>query len=210
MMFMIFKGIFRRLALLSVCLLPFGAAAQTATGSPPDKNAVATFAGGCFWCVEEAFDKVPGVITTTSGYTGGQTKNPSYEQVSAGRTGHAEAVQVIYDPAKVSYVQLLDAFWHNIDPTQANGQFCDHGSQYRSEVYYHNEDQRKAAEASKTALMKNKPFAGDIQTLITRAGPFYPAEEYHQDYHNKNPIRYTYYKTSCGRAARLKEVWKTP
>jgi methionine-S-sulfoxide reductase len=117
--------------------------------------------------------------------------------------------QVVYDPAKVTYAQLLDAFWRNIDPTQANGQFCDHGSQYRSEIFYHDDIQRKAAEASKAALLKNKPFAGDVHTLITRAAEFYPAEDYHQDYYRKNPIRYTYYKTSCGREARLKEVWKT-
>lgn len=213
MMCMIFKGIFWRLALLAALLTPALAQAQTAQPAAPAKPAasaaVATFGGGCFWCVEEAFDKVPGVISTTSGYMGGHTKNPTYPQVSAGNTGHNEVVQVAYDPAKVSYAQLLDAFWRNIDPTQANGQFCDHGSQYRSEIFYHNDDQRKAAEASKTKLLKDKPFSGDIKTLITRAAEFYAAEEYHQDYYKKNPVRYTYYKTGCGRAARLKEVWKT-
>jgi peptide-methionine (S)-S-oxide reductase len=171
---------------------------------------VATFGGGCFWCVEEAFDKVPGVISTTSGYMGGQLKNPTYPQVSTGTTGHNEVVQVAYDPTKVSYAQLLDAFWRNIDPTQANGQFCDQGPQYRSEIFVHDEAQRKAAEASKAALQKNKPFAGEIRTLITRASEFYAAEDYHQDYYKKNPVRYNYYKTSCGRQARLKELWKTP
>jgi peptide-methionine (S)-S-oxide reductase len=217
MMCMIFKGIFWRFGLLCAMLLPALAPAQTAKPAGPATPAaatsvatsVATFGGGCFWCVEEAFDKVPGVISTTSGYMGGRTKNPTYPQVSAGNTGHNEVVQVAYDPAKVSYAQLLDAFWRNIDPTQANGQFCDHGSQYRSEIFYHNEDQRKAAEASKAKLLKDKPFAGDVHTLITRAAEFYSAEEYHQDYYKKNPVRYTYYKTSCGRAARLKEVWKT-
>lgn len=216
-MYMIFKGIFWRSALLCAMLLPALAHAQAtkpaAVPAPAVATSVATsfatFGGGCFWCVEEAFDKVPGVISTTSGYMGGRTKNPTYPQVSAGNTGHNEVVQVAYDPAKVSYAQLLDTFWRNIDPTQANGQFCDQGSQYRSEIFYHNEDQRKAAEASKTRLLKDKPFAGDVHTLITRAAEFYVAEEYHQDYYKKNPVRYTYYKNGCGREARLKEVWKT-
>lgn len=206
MMCMILKAIFR--GLLAACMLglPLAGAAQSPA---PAKTAVATFGGGCFWCVEEAFDKVPGVISTTSGYTGGRVKNPTYQQVSSGGTGHNEAVQVVYDPAKVGYAQLLDAFWRNIDPSQANGQFCDHGSQYRSEIFYHDEAQRKLAEASKAALQKSKPFAGDVQTLITRASEFYAAEDYHQDYYKKNPIRYNYYKSGCGREARLREVWKT-
>lgn len=211
-MYMIFKGIFWRFALLCAMLLPALAQAQAskpAAAAPAAATSVATFGGGCFWCVEEAFDKVPGVISTTSGYMGGRTKNPTYPQVSAGNTGHNEVVQVAFDPAKVTYAQLLDTFWRNIDPTQANGQFCDHGSQYRSEIFYHTEDQRKAAEASKTKLLKDKPFTGDVHTLINKATEFYVAEEYHQDYYKKNPVRYTYYKTSCGRAARLKEVWKT-
>ena len=149
------------------------------------------------------------MLSTVSGYMGGQTPNPTYQQVSTGSTGHNEVVQVSYDPAKVSYAQLLDTFWRNIDPTQANGQFCDQGSQYRSEIFYHDEAQRKAAEASKAALLKNKPFAGEVHTLVTRASRFYVAEEYHQDYYRKNPVRYTYYKTGCGREARLREVWKT-
>lgn len=170
-------------------------------------TAKATFAGGCFWCVEEAFDKAPGVISTLSGYMGGNTRNPTYEQVSAGRTGHAEAVQVEYDPAKVSYEKLLDVFWRNIDPTQRDGQFCDHGSQYRSAIFYHDEAQRKLAEASKATLAKSKPFKGEIVTEITKASEFYPAEDYHQDFHQKNPVRYKFYKTGCGREARLKELW---
>ncbi|MDP1536338.1 MAG: peptide-methionine (S)-S-oxide reductase MsrA [Burkholderiales bacterium] len=210
MMYMIFKGIFWRFAFACMLLAPTLVQAQASKPATlPTTTAVATFGGGCFWCVEEAFDKVAGVVSTTSGYMGGRTKNPTYPQVSSGSTGHNEVVQVVYDPTKVSYAQLLDAFWRNIDPTQANGQFCDHGSQYRSEIFYHDDIQRKAAEASKAALLKNKPFAGDVHTLITRAAEFYPAEDYHQDYYRKNPIRYTYYKTSCGREARLKEVWKT-
>ncbi len=209
MMSMIFKGIFLRLAVLCALLVPAVVHAQTAKPATAMKTAVATFGGGCFWCVEEAFDKVPGVISTTSGYMGGRTKNPTYNQVSTGGTGHNEVVQVVYDPAKVSFVQLLDVLWKNIDPTQFNGQFCDHGSQYRSEIFYHDEDQRKAAEASKAALQKNKPFSGDIHTLVTRASEFTAAEEYHQNYYMKNPLRYKYYKTSCGRVERLKEVWKT-
>jgi peptide-methionine (S)-S-oxide reductase len=168
----------------------------------------ATFAGGCFWCVEEAFDKVPGVTATVSGYMGGGTKNPTYEQVSAGRSGHAEVVQVEYDPKRVSYEKLLEVFWRNIDPTQKDAQFCDHGSQYRSGIFYHGEEQRKLAEASKAALMKNKPFKGEIVTEITRASEFYAAEGYHQDYYQKNPVRYKFYKTGCGREARLKELWR--
>lgn len=212
MMCMIFKGIFWRFALLCTLLTAPLALAQTAQPTAPAKpaaTAIATFGGGCFWCVEEAFDKVPGVISTTSGYMGGRTKNPTYQQVSSGSTGHNEVVQVVFDPAKVSYTQLLDAFWRNIDPTQVNGQFCDHGSQYRSEIYYLDDEQRRAAEASKAKLAKDKPFSGEIQTLITRAGEFYAAEDYHQDYYRKNPIRYSYYKNGCGRPARLKELWKT-
>ncbi|MGA0023289.1 MAG: peptide-methionine (S)-S-oxide reductase MsrA [Burkholderiales bacterium] len=209
---MIFKAIFLRLAMVCAVLLPVCAYAQSAPAKLPKPipgTAVATFGGGCFWCVEEAFDKVPGVISTTSGYMGGRIKNPTYPMVSTGGTGHNEVVQVAYDPAKVKYAQLLDAFWRNIDPTQFNGQFCDYGSQYRSEIFYHDDGQRKAAEDSKTALMKNKPFKGEIRTIITRAAEFYPAEEYHQDYYKKNPIRYKYYKTGCGREARLKEIWGT-
>ncbi len=212
MMYMISKGFFLRfaffLALLAVPLVHAQGAAATSPAKP-SANAVATFGGGCFWCVEEAFDKVPGVISTISGYMGGRTKNPTYQQVSTGSTGHNEVVQVTYDPAKVSYAQLLDTFWKNIDPTQANGQFCDNGSQYRSEIFYHDDEQRKAADASKAKLAKDKPFSGDIKTLITRAAEFYVAEDYHQDYYRKNPIRYGYYKNGCGRPSRLKELWKT-
>ncbi len=169
--------------------------------------AVATFAGGCFWCMEEVFDKVPGVVATTSGYMGGQTKNPTYEQVSTGRTGHAEVVQVEYDTAKVTYEKLLDAFWRNIDPTQKDAQFCDHGSQYRSAIFYHNEEQRRLAESSRKTTAANQPFKGEIVTQLAKADAFYPAEGYHQDYYQKNPVRYQFYKSGCGREARLRELW---
>jgi peptide-methionine (S)-S-oxide reductase len=177
-----------------------GAGAKPAT-------AKATFAGGCFWCMEEAFDAVPGVIATTSGYMGGKVKNPTYEQVSSGSTGHAEVVQVEYDPAKVTYARLLDVFWHNIDPTQRNAQFCDYGSQYRSGIFYHDDQQKRLAEASRAALEKSKPFKGEIVTEITKASQFYPAEGYHQDYYLNSPTRYKYYKNGCGRPARLKQLW---
>ncbi|MER3422082.1 MAG: peptide-methionine (S)-S-oxide reductase [Nitrospiraceae bacterium] len=167
----------------------------------------ATFAGGCFWCMEEAFDRVEGVISTTSGYTGGQRANPTYEEVSAGGAGHAEAVQVIYDPAKVSYARLLDALWHNIDPTTPDRQFCDKGHQYRSAVFFHDETQKRLAEESKQMLEKSKPFKGPIVTEIVPATEFYPAEEYHQNFYQKNPIRYKFYKFNCGRAQRLQELW---
>ena len=194
-------------------VLAFGVAgspaslAQSAKPATKPATAKATFAGGCFWCMEEAFDPVPGVISTVSGYMGGQTKNPTYEQVSTGRTGHAEVVQIEYDPQKVSYEKLLEVFWRNIDPTQRDAQFCDHGPQYRSGVFFHDEEQRRLAEASRAAVAKNKRFKGEIVTEITKAGEFYPAEDYHQDYYKKNPVRYKYYKTGCGRAARLKELW---
>jgi peptide-methionine (S)-S-oxide reductase len=167
----------------------------------------ATFAGGCFWCMEPPFDALPGVISTTSGYTGGRTVNPTYEQVSSGSTGHAEAVQVVYDPSKVSYEKLLEVFWVNIDPTVRDRQFCDSGSQYRTAIFYHSEAQRRAAEASRAALEKSRPFKAAIVTPIEMAGAFYPAEDYHQDYYLKNPVRYKFYRNGCGRDARLRELW---
>lgn len=169
--------------------------------------AVATFAGGCFWCMEPPFDKLPGVLATTSGYMGGTKKNPTYEEVSAGATGHAEVVQVRYDPAKVSYERLLDVYWRNIDPTVKDRQFCDVGSQYRTTIFVHDDAQRRAAEASKAALEKVRPFKDPILTPIVAAGEFWPAEDYHQDYYVKNPIRYSYYRTGCGRDRRLKDLW---
>jgi peptide-methionine (S)-S-oxide reductase len=167
----------------------------------------ATFAGGCFWCMEHPFDEIPGVISVTAGYTGGWKKNPTYEEVSAGGTGHAESVQIIYDPKKVTYEKLLSVYWHNIDPTAKDRQFCDSGHQYRSAIFYHNEEQHRLALQSKALLEKNKPFKGTIETEIVPAGEFYPAEEYHQHYYKKNPIRYKFYRFSCGRDQRLKELW---
>jgi peptide-methionine (S)-S-oxide reductase len=186
---------------------------QAAAGSEPAGKAAAgrlekaTFAGGCFWCMEAPFDKLPGVASVTSGYTGGTLKNPTYEQVSAGGTGHAESVQIVYDPARISYTKLLDIYWHNIDPTVRDQQFCDHGHQYRSAIFYENDEQRRLALASRAALEKSKPFKENIVTEIVPAGTFYPAEEYHQHYYRKNPIRYHYYRSSCGRDRRLKELW---
>lgn len=189
---------------MSLCLSALGFAAAQAPAAKPGQ-ATATFAGGCFWCVESDFDKVPGVISTTSGYTGGKTTNPTYQQVSAGSTGHTEAVQIVYDPAKVSFEKLLDVFWRNHDPLTKDRQFCDRGLQYRAGIFYHDDAQKQAAEASKkkSAAQLKAP----IQTEITPASKFYAAEEYHQDYYKKNPIRYNYYRTSCGRDRRLEQLW---
>ena len=200
-----------RINLLLATLLAITCGLALAQTLPAKLNAAtttkATFAGGCFWCMEAPFDKLPGVISTTSGYIGGSVKNPTYEQVSSGRTGHTEAVQVVYDSTKVSYEKLLEVFWANIDPTVKNAQFCDHGSQYRSGVFFHDDAQRKAAEASRAALDKSKPFKQPIVTEITKAAEFYAAEDYHQDYYMKNPVRYKLYRNGCGRDARLKELW---
>ena len=168
-------------------------------------TATAVFAGGCFWCMESDFEKLPGVTTVVSGYAGGHTVNPTYEQSSSGTTGHAESVQVTYDPGKVSYDQLVDYFWHHIDPLTANAQFCDHGSQYRAVIFYANETENQAATASKAKY--EKQLGKPIVTEIVKAGPFYPAEEDHQDYYEKNPVRYEFYRKGCGRDARLKELW---
>ncbi len=171
------------------------------------KPAIATFAGGCFWCTEADFDKVPGVISTTSGYIGGKVANPTYYQVSDGTTGHAEAVQIAFDPAKVTYQQLLDVYWHSIDPLAKNRQFCDSGSQYRTAIFYHDAEQRKLAEASKKAIEDSGRFKEPIQTQIVMATTFYPAEEYHQDFHIKNPTKYKFYRWNCGRDQRLEQLW---
>ncbi|HEX2188260.1 MAG TPA: peptide-methionine (S)-S-oxide reductase MsrA [Longimicrobiaceae bacterium] len=176
--------------------VPAGAALDTAT-----------FAGGCFWCVEEAFDGAEGVVATTSGYTGGRVRNPTYEQVSAGGTGHAEVVQVVFDPRRTGYAELLDVFWRNVDPLTPDRQFCDQGAQYRSAVFYHDAEQRRLAEASKRALAGR--FDRPVVTEVAPVGEFWAAEEYHQDYYRKNPVRYRFYKFTCGRAQRLKEVWGT-
>jgi peptide-methionine (S)-S-oxide reductase len=182
-------------------------AATHAFAQNGDSPAIATFAGGCFWCMEPPFDKLQGVISTTSGYTGGQTANPDYKQVSAGATGHTEAVQIVYDPKQIGYEQLLEVFWRNIDPTTPDAQFCDHGNQYRAEIFYHNDQQRLSAETSKQNLIKNGPFKKPIVTGITAAAIFYPAEEYHQDYYQKNPLRYKYYRYGCGRDQFLEQYW---
>jgi peptide-methionine (S)-S-oxide reductase len=167
----------------------------------------AIFAGGCFWCMEPPFDALPGVVSTTSGYTAGRTKNPNYHDVSAGITGHAEAVRVVYDPGKVTYAKLLDVFWHNIDPTVKDRQFCDTGTQYRTGIYTLSPEQKRLAEESRAQLEKTKPFKGPIVTEIAAAAEFWAAEDYHQDYYKKNPVRYKFYRTGCGRDARLEEIW---
>ena len=178
-----------------------------AAQAQPAAHAKAIFAGGCFWCMEPPFDKLPGVISTTSGYVGGQKRNPTYEEVSAGTTGHTEAVQVVYDPKKIGYAKLLEVFWRNIDPTVKNRQFCDIGAQYRSGIFYLDQEQKRLAEESRAALEKSKPFKDPIVTEITLANDFWPAEDYHQDYYLKNPLRYAYYRAGCGRDARLKQLW---
>jgi peptide-methionine (S)-S-oxide reductase len=189
--------------LLSLAIVT-GAAAQ----SSPPATAVATFAGGCFWCVEADFDKVEGVISTTSGYIGGLAANPTYQQVVTGRTGHTEAVEIVYDPAVVSYERLLDVFWKNHDPLAKDRQFCDSGNQYRPGVFYHGDEQRALAEA--TRKKHQARFKQPIQTEITAATTFYKAEDYHQDYYKKNPVRYQFYRFNCGRDARLEELWGKP
>jgi peptide-methionine (S)-S-oxide reductase len=176
------------------------------SGAMAQQRATATFAGGCFWCVEADFDKVPGVISTTSGYTGGTVANPTYEQVSRGGTGHAEAVEVAFDPSKVSYQKLLDVFWRNHDPLAKDRQFCDSGHQYRAAIFYHDEEQRTLAEESKRAVQA-KFAPRQVFTEIVPSGPFYKAEDYHQDYYEKNPIRYKFYRFNCGRDQRLEELW---
>jgi peptide-methionine (S)-S-oxide reductase len=190
-----------------LCAATLMAAILAGAHAQPATTATATFAGGCFWCVESDFDKLDGVLSTTSGYTGGTVANPSYEMVSSKQTGHAEAVQIVFDPRRISYEQLLQHFWHNIDPTVKDQQFCDHGSPYRTVIFAHDATQLQAAKASRDALEKSKPFKEPIVTEIVMAGPFYPAEAYHQDYYKKNPVRYQFYRTSCGRDARLKELW---
>jgi peptide-methionine (S)-S-oxide reductase len=178
-----------------------------ANATTDGKTEIATFAGGCFWCMQHPFDELPGVISTTVGYTGGKEENPKYTQVSAGNTGHAEAVQVLFDPNVIGYDQLLDIYWRNTDPTTPNRQFCDVGSQYRPAIFYHDENQRKLAEASKVSLGQSKSFPEGIITEITPAGTFWAGEEYHQNYYINNPIRYKYYRFGCGRDHRLKQLW---
>ena len=200
------------LAVLTVTVLLIGgwnihSTIQAAADTTPAK---AYFAGGCFWCMEEAFEKVEGVLSATSGYMGGRVANPTYEEVSAGRTGHAESVEVVYDPSRVSYQKLLDAFWRNVDPVTPNAQFCDHGSQYRSAIFFQTDDEKRVSDASKQAIEQSKRLTEPIVTQIVPATQFYSAEEYHQDFYKKNPIRYKFYKYNCGRAQRLEELWGKP
>jgi len=201
------KNSFLLAKLMLLGILGFGAATAVAAA---DRTQIdkATFAGGCFWCMVEAFDRQPGVIEVIAGYTGGHTPNPTYEEVSAGDTGHAEAIQVFYDPAKTGYSKLLDVFWHNIDPTASDHQFCDAGPEYRAEIFYHDGEQRRLAEQSKAELELSKPFEEPIVTKITAVSVFYPAEQDHQYYYRKNPIRYNYYHYTCGRTQRLEELWE--
>ncbi len=170
-------------------------------------RATATFAGGCFWCMEGPFDELDGVFSTTSGYTGGNTEHPTYKEVSAGGTGHAEAVRVVFDPKTIGYRELLAVYWRNTDPTVADAQFCDHGDQYRPAIFYADDEQRRLAEASKQEVERTRTFAEPVVTEITRATAFYPAEEYHQNFYMKNPARYKLYRWRCGRDARLAELW---
>jgi peptide-methionine (S)-S-oxide reductase len=194
-------------AALSV-LLALAVAAHAAENDPKaTSTATAVFAGGCFWCMEKPFDDLEGVVSTTSGYTGGTVPNPTYEQVGEGGTGHVEAVQVVYDPKRVSYEKLLEVFWPNVDPTDGGGQFCDRGDEYLSVIFVRNDEERQLAEKSKAAAEKKKRVPEPIVTRIVQAAPFYPAEDYHQNYYQENPIRYRYYRYSCGRDKRLAEVW---
>ncbi|MCB0344297.1 MAG: peptide-methionine (S)-S-oxide reductase MsrA [Bdellovibrionales bacterium] len=201
-----------------ICALLFLIICWSFFGAHPSSDAVAetepahhqnlgtaTFAGGCFWCMEPPFDKIDGVISTTSGYTGGRVANPTYKQVSSGTTGHAEALQVKYDPKKVSYEQLLEVFWKNVDPTDGGGQFCDRGEQYRTAIFYDSDEQKQLAEKTKAAV--EQKYKIGIVTEITAASTFYPAEDYHQNYYQRNPIRYKYYRYSCGRDQRLEQLW---
>lgn len=191
---------------LAALLLAASANALAESTSSPAQTATAIFAGGCFWCVEADFEKLEGVVAAESGYTGGSVVNPTYEEVSAGRTGHTEAVKLTYDPAKVSYETLVEFFWRHIDPTVKDQQFCDRGSQYRSAIYWGNDQERAVVEKSRDALVKSGMFT-TIHTEIGAASTFYSAEDYHQDYYKKNPVRYNYYRFSCGRDERVKEVW---
>ena len=200
------------LSVLSIAILFIGTL-SVQTISQAAANATqgkAYFAGGCFWCMEEVFENIEGVLSVTSGYMGGTVARPSYEEVSAGRTGHAESVEVVYDPAKVSYQKLLDAFWLNVDPITPNAQFCDHGSQYRSAIFFQTDEEKRTSETSKRAVEQSSRFNDQIVTQIVMASQFYPAEEYHQDFYKKNPIRYKFYKYNCGRAQRLETLWGKP
>ncbi len=194
------------LAVLSLSLfLVFGVVFEGACQAATLEKA--TFAGGCFWCMVPPFEALIGVVSVTSGYTGGQKTDPTYEEVSSGTTGHAESVEIVYDPSIISYTKLLDVFWHNIDPTVKDRQFCDVGEQYGTAIFYHNEEQKKLAEDSKKAIEQSKVLPGPVYTRIVPASVFYKAEEYHQDYYKKNPVRYKFYRWNCGRDQRLKDIW---
>ena len=194
-------------ALLTMGVVLVGPQSPTAAQANDGELKKATFAGGCFWCMEPPFDELDGVVSTTSGYTGGHKWQPTYGEVSAGVTGHAEAVEILYDPSKISYAQLLEVFWRNIDPLTPNRQFCDYGSQYRTAIFYHDEEQKRLARESRESLEQSGRFDDPIVTEINRARVFYPAEEYHQDYYEKRPLRYKLYTYGCGREKRLKQVW---
>ena len=205
-------AILKHLSIMAVGLVAFAVPAGLPSGmvqSAPT-TAKAYFAGGCFWCMEEAFEKVDGVIAVVSGYMGGTVANPTYEQVSDGRTGHAESIEVTYDPTKITYQKLLDAFWRNVDPITPNAQFCDHGNQYRSVVFYTTDEEKQLAEESKSKIEQSKRLPAPIVTQLVKASTFYQAEDYHQDYYKKNPLRYKYYKYTCGRAQRLEALWGKP
>lgn len=199
----------RRLIIVLCCavtlLLLAGRPGVGAEGGPAEARAI--FAGGCFWCMEEVFEGVPGVVSVVSGYTGGAQSNPTYEQVSGGTTGHAESIEVVFDPAKVSYERLLEVFWRNVDPTTRDRQFCDRGNQYRPAIFYRDEAQKQLAEASRQRIEREKSFREPLAVEIVAASTFYPAEDYHQDFFKRNPIRYKFYKFNCGRAQRLEELW---
>ncbi len=203
-----------RLLATAICAVVLATVAIAQTGTPqaePDRKlVVATFASGCFWCTESDFDKVKGVVETTSGYMGGTTPNPTYEQVSSGGTGHAEVLQLKYDPGQVTYKELLDVYWRNVDPLDGGGQFCDRGDQYRPAIFYHTEEQKRLAEESKAALAKSGRFKQPIVVEITAASTFTPAEDYHQNYYQRNPIQYFIYRHGCGRDARLEALWGKP
>jgi peptide-methionine (S)-S-oxide reductase len=193
--------------LMAVTIVASGWSKAAKAADSGGKLAKATFAGGCFWCMQPAFDKVPGVVSTVVGYTGGDKQKPTYEEVSAGGTGHAESIEITYDPSKISYRKLLDIFWHNIDPTTRDREFCDAGHQYRSAIFFHDAEQEREAKESKAALDESKPFKDPIVTEIVPATKFWLAEDYHQKYYLKNPVRYRFYRYNCGRDKRLRELW---
>ena len=190
---------------IGIFLLAVSAVSLPRSAHCAEKKQTAVFAGGCFWCMERPFDELDGVFKTESGYTGGHVPNPTYEQVSSGSTGHTEAIRITYDPTRVSYKDLLRVFWKNVDPLDGGGQFCDRGSQYRSGIFTNGNEQHRAALASKEEL--ERELGKKIVTEVTPADTFYPAEDYHQDYYTKNPVRYRFYRYGCGRDARLKELW---